>query len=435
MNEGSVGGTARLEGASGAAGAVTRAAIPTPEELVARADALRPHLREQQAATEARGYPSKETHDKLKAAGFFKMYIPRKFGGYEFPLHCFQRVIISLAQGCPSTAWFTAFGAGHAISVASFYSERVQREVFGTEGNFQAPHAARGEQSSARPVEGGWIINGVWPYASGIPYATHFMGTAKILNADGTPAPDSPPRTVIAIVPADRFTMLEDWGDSLGMRGSGSNSVRVENAFIPTDYAIDWAEIDKTKPTPGTKLHGNPLYLGRIKPTYSGESQAVLVGTAKAALERFEEILKTRTLVRPGQMSDTLRYLDIGHQRNFGAAMVLVASAEALLIHSSEMYKEFGERWARDGIPFTDENEELLMHLGRQAGTIATNAMDLIFASTGTRAASDGEVIQRYFRDMSTIKSHGSSQFLDNVPLLARLHFGLTPPPRSPVGG
>jgi 3-hydroxy-9,10-secoandrosta-1,3,5(10)-triene-9,17-dione monooxygenase len=261
------------------------------------------------------------------------------------------------------------------------------------------------------------------------------MGTAKILNADGTPADGSPPRTLVVLVPAGGYEMLDDWGATLGMRGTGSNSVRVEDTFVPADYATEWIPTNENTRTPGLELHGNPLYMGRWKPGYSNESQAVLIGATKAALESYEDILKTRKLVRPGVISDRMRYMEVGHQRNFGHALVTVTCAEALLVRAGQMHHEHGERFLREGIPYTDKDEELITHLVRQAGTIATDGMDLIFASAGTQAAGDGEVIQRYFRDVSTIKTHASSQFLDNVPSLARLHFGISEAPRAPSGG
>lgn len=429
------GGTGELTAAAGAAPkAATRDPIPPPDELVARAEALRPFLREEQAATEERGRPSRETHEKLVAAGFYKMFIPRKYGGYEYTLHDFSRVIVALAQGCPSTAWFFAFGAGHSITLGSFYSEEVQNEAFAS-GHFQAPHSGRAEQATVRPTDGGWIVNGFWPYCSGVPYGTHFMGTAKILNADGTPAEGSPPRTLVVLVPEGGYEMLEDWGATLGMRGTGSNSVRVEDTFIPTGYATEWTPTDENHRTPGVEQHGSALYLGRWKPGYSNESQSVLIGAAKAALESYEDILKTRRLVRPGVISDKMRYMEVGHQRNFGHAMVTIACAEALIQRAGQMHHEHGERFLREGITYTNEDEELVTHVVRQAGTVATDAMDLIFAAAGSAAAVDGHPIQRYFRDVSTIKTHASSQFLDNVPSLARLHFGITEAPRAPSGG
>jgi 3-hydroxy-9,10-secoandrosta-1,3,5(10)-triene-9,17-dione monooxygenase len=75
------------------------------------------------------------------------------------------------------------------------------------------------------------------------------------------------------------------------------------------------------------------------------------------------------------------------------------------------------------------------MHLVRQSGTLATNAMDIIFAAAGSATASKGSLIERCYRDVSTIKPHASSQFLDNVTLLSRMHFGLTAPQAATSGG
>ena len=186
---------------------------PSPDELVARAVALRPFLRERQAETEERGYPAKDMHDALTAAGFYRIYIPRRFGGLEYHLKVFQRVMINVAQGCSSTGWFTAFGAGHALPMASYYSEKVAARGLRPRRRTFSRRTPPRPEGTARPVDGGWIVNGTWPYASGVPYATHFMGTATILNADGTPVEGSPPRAVVVVIPADRFTMLEDWGD------------------------------------------------------------------------------------------------------------------------------------------------------------------------------------------------------------------------------
>ena len=88
----------------GRAGLVTGPAIAPPEpdltpaEVVARAHALRPLLVEQQAATEARTYYSREMHEEFLRAGFYRMLVPRRFGGYEFDLPTFMRVIIEIAR-------------------------------------------------------------------------------------------------------------------------------------------------------------------------------------------------------------------------------------------------------------------------------------------------------------------------------------------------
>src|SRR5262249_44512961 len=95
----------------------------TPAELLARAEALRPALRERQAATEATGRLLDETHAAFVEAGFYRTLQPRRFGGYEFPLRDFVRVMSAVSRGCPSSGWVLALTAGHPHLLGHF-SER-----------------------------------------------------------------------------------------------------------------------------------------------------------------------------------------------------------------------------------------------------------------------------------------------------------------------
>ena len=75
----------------------------TPREIVARAAAMRPELLERQAETEERTFYAQDTHEASREAGFYRILQPRRFGGYEFDLETYFRVIIEIARGCPST--------------------------------------------------------------------------------------------------------------------------------------------------------------------------------------------------------------------------------------------------------------------------------------------------------------------------------------------
>ena len=102
--------------------------------------------------------------------------------------------------------------------------------------------------------------------------------------------------------------MLDDWGgDSvLGMRASGSNSVRVENVFVPEHHVgylspgLGGDAGELADGTPGTRLHGNPMYLGRLAGPFHVTLVVPVVGAARAALDEYEEIITTRkTLSMP----------------------------------------------------------------------------------------------------------------------------------------
>ena len=110
----------------------------TPDEMLARARALQPRLREEQDATERRGTYSPSLHEEFRKAGFYRCLQPRRFGGYEFHLKTFFALAVELARGDPSAAWCLILGAGHALTLGSYFDEQAQAESFGPDGEFRA---------------------------------------------------------------------------------------------------------------------------------------------------------------------------------------------------------------------------------------------------------------------------------------------------------
>ena len=104
----------------------------TPREIVARAAAMRPELLERQQETEERTFYAQETHEAFAEAGFYRILQPRRFGGYEFDLETYFRVIIEIARGCPSTGWCLCLGGAHVLQVASMFDEAAQADVLRT---------------------------------------------------------------------------------------------------------------------------------------------------------------------------------------------------------------------------------------------------------------------------------------------------------------
>ena len=107
----------------GGTGIVYRATDRTLDEVLAlkmlrRAVALRPLLRERQAECEEQGELPADTNNRFMAAGFYRIVQPRCFGGYEFALPDFIRVMIEVARGCSDSAWVLALTSGHTVLAA-----------------------------------------------------------------------------------------------------------------------------------------------------------------------------------------------------------------------------------------------------------------------------------------------------------------------------
>ena len=102
----------------------------TPSEIVRRAEAMRAMLRARQNDCEAAGQIPQDTNAQFIKAGFYRILQPRCFGGYEFDLPTFLKVMIAVSRGCSDSGWVLALTAGHAFLMASF-PEAGQREAFG----------------------------------------------------------------------------------------------------------------------------------------------------------------------------------------------------------------------------------------------------------------------------------------------------------------
>jgi 3-hydroxy-9,10-secoandrosta-1,3,5(10)-triene-9,17-dione monooxygenase len=373
----------------------------TPKQMIARAVELRPRLVEQQAACEERTYYSEELHREFVAAGFYRLYIPRRYGGYEFDVPTYMRLLLELARGCPSTSWCMGLAAAHALQVASWFGERAQTEIFG-EGDFRAASVASPIGPATR-AEDGWELNGRTAYASGIPYSTHYMGQALMPEQN----PGGPPRFLLFVAPKSEWRMLDDWGNLLGLKGSGSHTIVFEGGRIPAHWALEdtfMVDVDSSNGTPGLELHGNAMYAGRAISCFTMSLASVLVGAAYNALDEYETMMSTKSApLRPF----VPRKLDLDFQRYFGRALAKIATAEAALMNAADQHMELCERFVDKGIPYSWADDQRIGCIAREVMIQAWETMQSdIFRTAGSSAAGRGERIERIFRDMSIGNSH-----------------------------
>ncbi len=407
-----------------------RTAVPvpepnlTPDEMVARATALQPLLRAEQDATEKRGVHSEALHHEFRKAGFYRCIQPRRFGGYEFDLKTFYRLAIELSRGDPSTGWCVTLGSGHALMLGGYFSAEAQADGFGPDGNFSGPSVAA-PNGTATPMDGGWLVRGKWGYASGAPYATHFLPTVLIADSRTGETP-GPPRAGIALIPRSQWTMLDDWGAILGMRGSGSNSIVVEGARLPKHHVIqlDMLNPDIANGTPGSRLHGNPMYAGRCLSFFRAELDAILVGLGYAAFDEYERLTRAKNTLYPPIQP---RYTHPDYQRYVGLALGLLNAAERLVLNSADVYMEYCRRGFEGGKPFALEEDLELVASLQHAGRLSWEAIEMMFRTSGSSAAKDGERMQRYYRDASIYRGHLSSQYDRMAHYLGLVHLGLDP--------
>jgi 3-hydroxy-9,10-secoandrosta-1,3,5(10)-triene-9,17-dione monooxygenase len=397
----------------------------TPEQLLTRAAALRPLLLEQQEDSDRRGYYSDAVHTALLQGGFYRILQPRMFGGYEFGCETFVRAVMQLAHGHPASAWCFTLAASHGFVLAAHWPEDVQRELFGPTGDFRAAMTA-GPAGTYRRTDGGYLVDGVFAFASGIPVCTHFMGAGFI------PRAGEPPQNVYFIVPRADLTILPDWGgeEGMGMQASGSNSVKLTGAFVPDRYFVSakvmLSSEHSPQGTPGTRLHGNPIYLGVLAGWFSCEFGAILTGTARAAIDEFEHLLKTKKMTFNPQLA---RMYDPNNQITLGEALSRADAAEALTLAATRLYTEQCQYALQAGKPITAAETLQVWSISREACKAACAAVEMLFRAAGASVSKRGQRLQRYFRDVQMYRVHIQSQPLfPGLRGLVELGLPLPPP-------
>lgn len=372
-------------------------------EYVGLAEALIPRLLEEQAATESRTYYSEATHESFKEAGLYRLLVPRQFGGLEVDIESFFRVVVALSSGCPSTGWQFCFGALHAVTVGSLFDRSTQAKLFG-DGHFICAATVK-PQGTVKVVDGGFEIDGVFNYCSGIPYSTHFMSHAVMAgdSSDGG-------QVASFVAPRSAWTQLNDWGDALGLKGSGSHSVRFDRGRVPSPCVLPGVDILNHRPRADSPC---PMHYGRTMALWFLEPASVAVGSIRGALAEYGEMMRTKKTLRPPPV---LRMKDPDFRRNYGMARMRISYAESALYALCREWLQLSKQHMLGDREFSIEDELRICLTASQVIDTCWQVMEsILFPTAGSSAARDGQRMQRYFRDMAMARSHAYNTQIDGM--------------------
>lgn len=253
--------------------------VPTMEELVERACAMVPTLRDRAPQAEAANRVPAETIRDFQEAGFFRILQPRRYGGYELDPEVFYAVQMKVAEGCMSSAWVLGVVAVHNWQLALFHP-RAQDEVWGDDPStlISSSYMPRAEVT---PVEGGYRISGRWGFSSGVDHCEWaFLG--GLVKDEQTGVPDF----WTFLVPRKDFTVLPIW-NTIGLGGTGSHDVTVTDAFVPA-HRTHRSKDGFAQTNPGAKHNPGPLYRLPFGQVFVRAVSSSSIGALQGALDLFE---------------------------------------------------------------------------------------------------------------------------------------------------
>ncbi|WP_321356275.1 acyl-CoA dehydrogenase family protein [Pseudomonas extremaustralis] len=383
----------------------------TPQEMIRRATAMRHTLRDRQAATEAEGRLLAQTNEEFINAGFYRVVQPRRFGGYEFDLTTYVRVMSEVARGCPSSGWVLALTSGHPIILAD-HSEQAQIEAYGNDGEYRCP--SLGSPIPVQPVPGGYRVSGFWDFASGCDIATHIMASGLIAQEGAAPKP------VLMLIDRQDYSITDNW-NMLGMQGTGSRRVVVDNLFVP-EHRV--APLAMWVGAAGDKVHPNPMYNGRKAGFFMIEGGAVLMGTARGMLDLYDELLRNKPM-RFAPKTKLMEHHEFQHY--FGVAQALMDNADAALLKAAQDYMDACTAQSEQGVEFSEEEDRRIFLMVQQATRLAFEAADRLFTTAGTQTGQSTSMFGRYYRDLAIQRTHFTQQMDRTAVNFARIHFGFAP--------
>lgn len=391
------------------------------QRLVQSARDMREELLEEATTVEERTFYSEKIHRRFDELGFYRMLIPRAHGGLEVGLDTFYRVAMEIARADMSTAWCFTLSANHALMFANWFPAEIHAEVYAG-GDFRAA-SMYAPMVKATPVDGGWQLDGTVNYCSGVPYSTYFLGQCRL---PGTRENGSP-RLGVYMAPKSLYTRLDDWGNMLGLNGSGSHSIRFDGGVLPERFMVEDADLVDYAfdgDSPGSRAYGNPMYSGRHMSSFALGLAALTIGAGYNALDEYENLMRTRKTTIPPFVPRTE---DPDFLRWYGSSLVKLRTAEGAFFSAVEQWMEAARKNVAGVENFSPHLDNLLGGIGRELIVQVWEAVERdLYRTVGSSASKKGQRFERVFRDLAQAAGHRNPQLKEpSYRLIANGHLGL----------
>ncbi len=354
-------------------------------ELIGRAHDLTGLLRAEVAASDGLGRLTDISVQALRDAELLQFCATPALGGMgASPVEALG-VLEALAVADGSAGW-VAMVTNSLMMMLTYLQPETAERLCANGLPFIAGQGA--PHGTARQVEGGYLVNGRWSYASAFQLADYVLASCMVSGDvdDASPGGDvSPARMVIFLVPAESVTPAGNW-NVLGLRATGSIDYAVTDVVVPAELGIDVL---------GAPRFGGPFaMIGFPSWALLGHTAAAL-GIARHALEAVADFTRRpKGPFPPAAETESI-------QTAYGRAEATLRGARAL---AYEVWAD-AEASAEGGEPLSTRQQTLLrlslLHVTNAAQEVVTWA----YRCAGGTSLREGE-LQRCMRDMHAATQH-----------------------------
>lgn len=366
-------------------------AIPSDFDYKSATRAILPRLAATTDESDRLRRLADDAADALRGSGLARMITPKQFGGLELSPSAHIWACAEIANVCSAASWVLMVCVAHDYIIGRF-PEECQREVYeGDADNLVAGSLAPG--GTIDRAAGGWCLTGRWMFGSGCDHSPWFILGAKVAK----PGADDHLIHHVMVPRAD-VELVDTWY-TLGMRGTGSKDLVVNDAFIPEHRTVP------TFPTfLGLSPHAKaPTYRLSVYSGLPAMLSGSVLGMAEAGLKAFVDATSTRT--NPYGIAKAKSPL---MQQRVAEASAEVAAARRLLDH---MCDRFDALMAADKPPMSAEDRIQMRWDAAYVVELSRRAIDRLYAASGALGLYEGNPVYRAFRDISTACHHAVVDF------------------------
>lgn len=375
-------------------------------------DAVRPLLPTIAArsgvADEQRRLPA-ETLDELVAAGVLRMLQPKRYGGREAHPRSFFDVVRALSGACGSTGWVASVLGVHPWHVGLF-DERAQDEVFGDRPD-AVVCSAYAPVGRLEEVAGGFRLSGQWSFSSGSDHADWALLGAL------APGTGDAPRHLTALLPRADFRVHDVW-DAVGLRGTGSNDVVVEDVFVPAHRVLGHDDQQAGR-APGLAVNDSGLFRMPFASVFTTAVTVPVLGAVSGCLDAWLEHLRDRVRVSPagGRFAeDPFAQVAMARAASEVASAWLQLEANLDALYAAAC----AETGAVDlGLRLRTRRDQVL------GAERAIRAVEMLFKTAGGNSLNRGNPIERAWRDAHAGSVHVANDVERALAAYGKHAFGL----------
>lgn len=382
------------------------------EELLKRAKELGELAEEHALQGDEDGQMPQVVIDKMKASNFHMLHRPKSYGGQDLDFKTFGDIIRTVAYHNVAAAWLTYFAIIHETWPA-FIPKKGRDELFGTGDLMADVFAPVGKVEDADDGEG-YVVSGKWNFCSGVLWCDWIALGAIHKMRDG-----EKPELSLYIAHKDDLKVHKDW-DTIGLRGTGSNTVEMDNVYVPPEYVFPVTRVVEGATAPDGNYEEDYLLFNVPYMAYflSGFAQ-ISVGGLKRLVDDFTE--KTRTRVRIYNNNEQAKDNSASH-RALGEFRMEYNALERIadtLLEKLEGYAENGTRVLEE-----EEREELFAmraHVAKNAPLIGTRILSVLGGNAIYRKGHS----ERFVRDLIAVSAHPSHLYEDAMVAYGKTAIGL----------